>query len=125
MSISSVGSFLSGIPGLTGSDSTRQNSPTSISPARSEMDEIRDKGLAQWARDQKMEALKEKIRAEFLSKNKLTEEGVAGLSVEQRSSVEEEIAKLIQQKMEETMQRAMDDAARTGKTQAVLLDIMV
>ncbi|WP_291840068.1 hypothetical protein [Brevundimonas sp.] len=125
MSISPVSGFLSGLTGIFGADSTRQKSPASIDAARSEMDEIREKGLTEWAREQKMEALKEKLRAEVLSDKRLTEDGVAGLSVEQRSSVEDEIAKLIQQKMEEMMQRSMDDAARTGKTEAVLLDIMV
>lgn len=125
MSISLVSGVLGGLSGLMGSSSTRQNSPEAVSSARSEMEEIRLKGLTEWAREQKMEALKEKIRAEFLSQNKLTEEGVASLSTEQRGSIEEEIARMIQQKMEEAMQRSMDDAARTGKTEAVLLDIMV
>jgi hypothetical protein len=125
MSMSLVSGFLGGLSGLMGSSSTRQNSPEAVSSARSEMDEIRQKGLTEWAREQKMEALKEKLRAEVLSENKLTEEGVAGLSTEQRTSIEDEIARMIQQKMEETMQRSMDDAARTGKTEAVLLDIVV
>lgn len=125
MSMSLVSGFLGGLSGLMGPGSTRQNSPGAVSMARSEMDEIRQKGLTEWAREQKMEALKEKLRAEVLSEKKLTEDGVAGLSTEQRSSVEDEIARMIEQKMEETMQRSMDDAARTGKTEAVLLDIMV
>lgn len=125
MSISSVSGFLGGLTGLAGADSTRQKSPGAINLARSEMDEIREKGLAEWAREQKMEALKEKIRAQILSENRMTEQGIAGLSNEQRSSVEEEIAKLVQQKMEEAMQQQMQDAARTGKTEAVLLDISI
>lgn len=125
MAISSVNGFLGGLAGLMGSSSARQNSPASINTARTEMDEIREKGLSEWAREQKMEALKAKIRAEVLSENKLTEDGVAQMSVEQRNSVEDEIARLIQQKMEETMQRSMEEAARSGKTEAVLLDIMV
>lgn len=125
MSISMVSGFLGGLAGLMGSETTRQNSPASVSTARSEMDEIREKGLTEWAREQKMEALKAKLRDEVLSSQGLTEQGVASLPETQRSSVEDEIARMIQQKMEETMQRSMDDAARTGKTEAVLLDIMV
>lgn len=125
MSISSVSGFLGSLSGLMGSSSTRQNSPESLTSARSEMDEIREKGLTEWAREQKMEALKAKLRDEVLSENKLTEEGVAALPTEQRNSIEDQIAQMIQQKMQETMQRSMDDAARTGKTEAVLLDIMV
>ncbi len=125
MSISPVSGFLGGLSALLGTGSTRQNPPEAVSSARSEMDEIRRKGLTEWAREQKMEALKEKLRAEVLSENKLTEAGVASLSAEQRSSIEDEIARMIQQKMEETLQRSMDAAARTGKTEAVLLDIVV
>ncbi|WP_439470264.1 hypothetical protein [Brevundimonas sp.] len=125
MAISLINGFLGGLAGLMGSNETPQISPASISAARSEREEIREKGLTEWAREQKMEALKAKIRAEVLSENKLTEQGVAGMSVEQRNSVEDEIARLIQQKMEDTMQRSMEDAARSGKTEAVLLDIMV
>ena len=125
MSISMVSGFLGGLAGLMGSETTRQNSPASVSTARSEMDEIREKGLTEWAREQKMEALKAKLRDEVLSSQGLTEQGVASLPETQRTSIEDEIARMIQQKMEETMQRSMDDAARSGKTKAVLLDIMV
>jgi hypothetical protein len=125
MSISSVSGFLGGLAGMMGSNATRQNSPLEVSAARSEMDQIREKGLSEWAREQKMEALKAKLRAEVLSDKGLSEQGVASLSTEQQNSVEDEIARMIQQKMEETIQRSMEDAARTGKTEAVLLDIVV
>ena len=123
MSISSVGSFLSSIPGFGQTEPARQNSPT-VSLARSEMDAIRDKGLTAWAHEQKIEALKEKLRAQILSDRKLSEEGIAGLSSEQRASVEDEIAKLVEQKLKEAMEQAIEDAARTGQTKAVFLDIM-
>jgi hypothetical protein len=129
MSISLVNGFLGAVGGLTGADPTRQNSPSSRSSlqsaARSDMEDIRQKGLTEWAREQKMEALKAKIRAQVLSDKGMTEQGVAGLSNDQRTSIEDEIAKLIQQKMEEVIQQQMQDAARSGKTEAVLLDIMV
>lgn len=129
MSISLVSSLLSGIAGLTGMDSTRQNSPSTQSSARdtarSDIEDIRQKGLTEWAREQKMEALKEKLRAEILSDKGLTEQGVDALPQEQGASIEDEIARLIQQKLEETMQQQVQDAARNGKTEAVLLDIVV
>lgn len=125
MSISSVSGFLGGLAGLMGSNETRQNTPAQVSTARSDMDEIREKGLSEWAREQKMETLKAKLRDQILSSQGLTEQGVSGLPEEQRISIEDEIARLIQQKMEETMQQTMEDASRSGKTEAVLLDIMV
>lgn len=129
MSISLVSSLLSGIAGLTGTDSTRQDSPSTQSSSRdtacSDIEDIRQKGLTEWAREQKMEALKEKLRAEILSDKGLTEQGVDALPQEQGASIEDEIARLIQQKLEETMQQQVQDAARNGKTEAVLLDIVV
>ncbi|WP_420477838.1 hypothetical protein [Brevundimonas sp. FT23028] len=129
MSISLVSSLLSGIAGLTGTDPTRQNSPSAPDSAptavRSEVEEIRQKGLTEWAREQKMEALREKLRSEILSGKGLTEQGVAALPEDQGASIEDEIARLVRQKLEETLQQQMQDAVRSGKTQAVLLDIMV
>ena len=125
MSISSVAGFLGNLAGLSGAVSTRQNAPLEASSARSDMTEIREKGLSEWAREQKMEALKAKIRDQILGENRLTESGVAAMPVEQRNSVEDQIAQLVQQKLEETLQRSMDDAARSGRTEAVLLDISV
>lgn len=129
MSISLVSNLLSGIAGLTGTDSTRQNSPSTQGSARdtarSDIEDIRQKGLTEWAREQKMEALKEKLRAEILSDKGMTEQGVDALPQEQGASIEGEIARLIQQKLEETMQQQVQDAARNGKTEAVLLDIVV
>lgn len=123
MSISSVGSFLSGIPGFGATDPARQNSPT-LSLARTEMDAIREKGLTAWAHEQKIEALKEKLRAQILADRNLSEEGVANMSSEERVSLEDEIAKLIEQKLKEAMEEAMEEAASTGQTRAVFLDIM-
>ena len=125
MSISSVAGFLGNLAGLSGSNSTRQNSPLAVSSTTSDLDQIREKGLSEWAREQKMEALKAKIRDQVLSENGMSENGIAAMSVEQRNSVEDQIAQLIQQKLEETMKRSMEDAARSGKTEAVLLDISV
>lgn len=124
MSLSLVSGFLGTIAGLSGAGTTRQNSPQ-LSAARSEREEIREKGLSEWAREQKMEALKAKIRAEVLSQNKLTEDGLRGLPTGELISIEDEIARMIQQKLEETIQQQVADAARSGKTEAVLLDIMV
>lgn len=124
MSVSSVSSFLSGVPGFGAADPTRQNSPKT-SAARAEMDQIREKGLTAWAHEQRVETLKEKLRAQILAGMKLTEKGVSGLSLEERASIEDEIAKLIEQKLKEAIEQSVEDAARTGKTQAVFLDIMV
>ena len=66
----------------------------------------------------------EKIRAQVLSDNKMSEQGLDSLPAEQKGSVEQEIARLIEQKLQEAMERSVQDAARRGQTQGVFLDIM-
>lgn len=124
MSISMISSFLNAASVLGGTDPTRQNSP-SVSPARSEIDEIREKGMTAWAHDKKMEELKKRIEDEILSQRGLTKEGVAALPEADRTTVENEIARLIEERLQETMQSQAENAAQGGKTEGVLLNIMV
>jgi hypothetical protein len=123
MSISAVSSFQSGVSGFGAVDPTRQKSPQ-VGAASTELEQIRDQGLSAWARDQKMEALRAKIRAQVLSDNKLSEQGLDSLPAEQKGSVEQEIARLIEQKLQGAIEQSVQDAARTGQTQGVFLNIM-
>ena len=124
MSVSMVSSFLNAASILGGADPTRQNSPA-VSPARSEIDEIREKGFTAWAHDQKMEALRKRIEDEIMAQRGLTEEGVAALPEADRTTVETEIARLIEERLQQTMEAQVEEAARGGKTEGVLLNIMV
>ena len=124
MSISIVNAPLNPALLLSAADSTRQNSP-SVGSARSELDEIRDKGLTAWAHEKKMEALKERIKDELLAQRGLTKDGVAALPEADRTTVETEIARLVEERLQETMQAQAEDAAKGGKTEGVLLNIMV
>nr|WP_313417376.1 hypothetical protein [Brevundimonas diminuta] len=124
MSISSVSSFKSSFPGLPSADSARQNSPTP-SGTRTELDDIREKGLRAWAQEQKMETLRAKVRAQIMSDRKLTESGLAAMSKEARTSIENEIAKLIEVKMQEAIAQMVEEGVGTGKPQGVVMDIMV
>lgn len=124
MSISMVSSFMNAASMLTGADPTRQNSPTIDAP-RSELDEIREKGLTAWAHDKKMEALKERIKDELLAQQGLTKDGVAAMPEAQRTTVETEIARMVEERLQQTLQAQAQDAAQGGKTEGVLLNIMV
>lgn len=124
MSASMVSSFMSAASALGGPLSTRQNSPV-VGVARSEIDEIREKGLTAWAHDKKMEALKARIEAEIMAQRGVTKEGVAALPEADRTSVENEIAKLVEERLQQTMEAQAEEAAQGGKTEGVLLNIMV
>ncbi|WP_292227327.1 hypothetical protein [Brevundimonas sp.] len=123
MSISSVSSLLGAQPLGGPSPSAGQNKPTSA--LQSDLQQIREKGLRAWAHDQKMEKLKEKLRDQVLSEKKITEDGLAAMPSAQRSAIEGDIEKLIAEKLEEVMKGEVEKAAKEGKSQAVLLDILV
>ena len=123
MSISSVSGFLGAVNQVGSSSSTRQNTPTS--PLQNDLEQIREKGLSAWAHEQQMEKLKQKIRDQILSERKLSEDDLAAMPAVQRESVEAEIQKLIEEKILEALKAAIEEAARKGKTQAVLVDISV
>lgn len=124
MSVSMVSSFLNAASALGGTDPTRQNSPTA-GAARREIDEIREKGLTAWAHEKKMEALKERIREQLMAERGVTREGVAALPEADRTTVENEIAKLVEERLQQTMEAQAEEAAQGGKTEGVLLNIMV
>ncbi len=72
-----------------------------------------------------METLRAKVRAQIMSDRKLTESGLAAMSKEARTSIENEIAKLIEVKMQEAIAQMVEEGVGTGKPQGVVMDIMV
>ncbi|KDP93943.1 MAG: hypothetical protein KJ728_01075 [Alphaproteobacteria bacterium] len=123
MSISSVSSFLGSVGSVGQSASAGQNKPTSV--LQNDLDQIREKGLSAWAHEQQMEKLKARLREQVLSDKNMSERDVAALPKEARATIEDEIAKLVAQKLQEALEAKVKDAAAQGKTQAVLLNISV
>ncbi|EDX81213.1 MAG: hypothetical protein KKG69_15285 [Alphaproteobacteria bacterium] len=72
-----------------------------------------------------MEKLKARLREQVLSDKNMSERDVAALPKEARATIEDEIAKLVAQKLQEALEAKVKDAAAQGKTQAVLLNISV
>ncbi|QYC10233.1 hypothetical protein [Brevundimonas nasdae] len=72
-----------------------------------------------------MKKLKEKLRDQVLSAKKITENDLAAMPSAQRAAIEGDIEKLIAEKMEEMMKAEVKKASEEGKSQAVLLDILV
>ena len=123
MSISSVSGFLGGVGSVSQSVSAGQNKPTSV--LQNDLDQIREKGLSAWAHEQQMEKLKARLREQVLSDKNMSERDVAALPKEARATIEDEIAKLVAQKLQEALEAKVKDAAAQGKTQAVLLNISI
>lgn len=124
MTISSVSQFLTGAAVADVGSLTRQKSPTPSALA-SIREEIREKGLSAWAHEQKMETLKARLRPQILEQKDLSEAAIGAMPPDQQVSVEAEIEKLIADKLQDAMKAAMEEAAETGKSTAILIDIAV
>lgn len=97
---------------------------------KQELDEIREKGLYTWAQEKKFEALKAKIREDLLKSQGIDEAALAAMSPEERdavmSSLEQEMAKLIKQAMEDAMKGEAKAAAEEGRPpKPMIIDISV
>ncbi|WP_299172623.1 hypothetical protein [uncultured Brevundimonas sp.] len=123
MSVSSLNGSIGNVASVGLALSTGKYQPTSS--IQGDLDQIREKGFSVWAHDQQMEKLKERLRAEVLSDKKMSESDVAAMPAEHQATVEDEIAKLVAQKLQEAMKAKVQEAAETGKTTAVLVDISV
>lgn len=124
MSISMIGSLIGGAFAASGASPARQNSPLNAA-ARAELDEIREKGLPAWAHDKKMEALRQRIRDQLMAERGAIKDGVAAPPDAQGASVENEIAKMVEERLQQTMEASVKEAAQDGQTEGVLLNIMV
>ena len=92
--------------------------------------DIRKKGIYAWAQEQKLEALKAKIRAQVLSDRKMDENTLKGMNPEDRASaetsIEEEIARRIKEAMQANLEGQAKDAAAQGKPpKPMIIDISV
>jgi hypothetical protein len=126
-----------------GEVSTTKKTPAELAMARVEaraeaekaksrqvLDEIKEKGIYAWAQEQKMEKLKERIRDQVMAKQGLDEKGLAAMEPEARAkaeaTIEEEIARLVKQAMEDAMQGKVAKAEDEQKpTTAMIIDISV
>lgn len=97
---------------------------------KADLDAIRQKGIYAWAQQEKLEALKKKIRAQILAERKSDEATLAGMKPEDRASaeksIEEEIAERIKQMMKATMEGEAKTAAAQGKpVKPMIIDVSV
>lgn len=84
---------------------------------QSDLEQIRDKGIYAWAQEQKLAKLKEKIRAEVIAER--------GGSTD-LAAIEGEVARRVQEAMEEALKAQVSDAARRGEpAKPMIIDISV
>jgi hypothetical protein len=114
----------------TPADEAKIRAEASAARQRQELDEIREKGLYAWAQEKKFEALKAKIREDLLKQHGIDEASLAAMSPEEQdavmSSLEQEMAKLIQEAMHDAVQGEAKAAAEEGRPpKPMIIDISV
>ncbi|MGH6908659.1 MAG: hypothetical protein ACREE0_16015 [Phenylobacterium sp.] len=139
---SNIGSALPATLGLgLGVGATSDQPQTAAEKAKAKADaaaaqqasmlaDIRKKGIYAWAQEQKLEALKAKIRAQVLSDRKMDENTLKAMNPEDRasaeSSIEEEITRRIKEAMQASMEGQAKEAAAQGKPpKPMIIDISV
>lgn len=135
-----VSSALPTSPGLgLGAPSGQPQTPAEKAKAKADaaaaaqtsmLADIRKKGIYAWAQEQKLEALKAKIRQQVLADRKMDENTLKGMNPEDRasveSSIEEEIARRIKEAMQANLEGQAKDAAAQGKPpKPLIIDISV
>ena len=93
---------------------------------KADLAEIREKGLYQYAQERKFEALKARIEKELRAERGIDDNAYAAMSTEEKSSLEQEIAKRIQEAMKTALDGESKRAAAEGRpAQPLIIDISV
>lgn len=82
---------------VIGATSEKSDAPSAMDLL---IDQLLQKGLMRWGQEQRLDALKEKLRAEALQGLGLTEEDLAKMSIDQRAEIEKRIDEAIRQRLE-------------------------
>jgi hypothetical protein len=145
MSISGLGSALGSMidpmgattakkPTTTGYGAAADNAKAAADAAKakvkSDLDAIREKGIYAWAQEQKLEAMKAKIKQQVMDEKKLTEDQISKLPPDQqvavKSTIEEEVARRIKEAMETQLKSQLQAKTDQGKAPGpMIIDISV
>jgi hypothetical protein len=137
--IGSMASIGATPPSLFPGQSTAPPTPAEAAKAREAaaaarqkaiLDEVREKGLYAYAQEQKFEALKEKLRRELMAERGIDDAALSAMNPEQRASaetsLEQEIAKRIQEVMRDALGNEAKAAAAEGRPpKPMIIDISV
>jgi hypothetical protein len=125
----SLGVGASGQP-QTAAEKAKAKADAAAARQLADLDAIRKKGIYAWAQEQKLEALKAKIRAQVLSDRKMDEATLKSMNPEDRASAEssigEEVARRIKEAMQATLEGQAKEAAAKGEPpKPMIIDISV
>jgi hypothetical protein len=114
----------------TPADAAKAKADAAAATQKANLAAIREKGIYAWAQEEKMAALKARIRQQILSEQKTDEASLAKLDPTARASAESAIQAEIARRFTEAMKTAMEDEARTAAKEgkppkAMIIDIAV
>jgi hypothetical protein len=135
-----IGSALPTSPGLgLGAPSDQPQTPAEKAKAKADaaaaaqaslLADIRKKGIYAWAQEQKLQALREKIRQQVLADRKMDENTIKGMNpagqASAESSIEEEVTRRIKEAMQQAFEGQAKHAAAKGEPpKPMIIDISV
>lgn len=100
---------------VSGTDAAAMKAADSKIKTKATLDAIRDKGIYQWAKEQQVEKLKEKIRAQVLAARGTSEGDLAKMDPKSRASAENAITEEIARRIKEAMLQELEHQAKSGK----------
>lgn len=123
MAVSSVNPFVNIMS--PASAAVSRQAPPHLGPTDTTPRELGESGSSPFNHRHLIEGMKDKLRAQVLTEKDMDATTLNAMSSEQRASVEAEIGREVDQKLKETMDRVVQDASKSGKTQGLLVDIAV
>lgn len=107
-------------------DQAKARAEAAAARQKSELDEIREKGLYKYAQERKFQELKEKIEKEVRAERRIDDKSYASMSTDEKNSLEQEISKRIQDAMKNALEGESKKAAAEGRpAQPMIIDISV
>ena len=100
---------------VSGADAAAMKVADSKAQTKATLDAIRDKGIYQWAKEQQVEKLKEKIRSQVLAARGTSEGDLAKMDPKSRASAEDSITQEIARRIKEAMLQELEHQAKSGK----------
>lgn len=102
--------------GPTAADAAAKRNEAAKLAQQDALAQIREKGLYAWAQEQKLEKLKEKIRAQVTEANPGADP----------ATIENEVARQVKEAMEQTLKAEADEAAKRGEpARPMIIDISI
>lgn len=92
---------------------------------RTVIDEIKEKGLAEWAHEQWLERIREKARQTALADLGLTEDDVASMSPEMQARIEEMIKQVVEEAVRQATEKAVGDNGEKQTGEAKVLSPII